>query len=157
MASESGPIHVVVGVDGSRQAMDATAYGALLAQTFGARLSLLHAAVPVPSRSSFDRAPKVALRAETAAALDGEHFLREAQAMVDPDVTCVTEVHFGDPATVICRRAEELGADLVIVGNRGLGMLDRLLLGSVSSGVTQRAPCSVLVVRDGPRREEGSS
>ena len=154
MANESGPIHIVVGIDGSRQAMDATAYGALLAKTFGARLTLIHAAVPAPSRSSFDRAPKAALRAEAAATLDGDHFLREAQAMVDPGVTCVTELHFGDPATVICRRAEELGADLVIAGSRGLGMLDRLLLGSVSSAVTQRAPCSVLVVREGPRREE---
>jgi nucleotide-binding universal stress UspA family protein len=135
--------------------MGATAYGARLARAFGARLTLLHAAVPAPSRSSFDRAPKVALRAEAAATLDGEHFLSEAKAVVSPEVTCVTELHFGDPATVICQRAEELGADLVIVGNRGLGMLDRFLLGSVSSAVTQRAPCSVLVVRDTPRREEG--
>jgi nucleotide-binding universal stress UspA family protein len=152
MASAPKPTHIVVGVDGSRQALAAAEYGAVLAAAFGARLTLLHAAVPALSRSSFDRAPPVALRAEAAAALDGEHFLREAQAGAGPGVTCATELHFGDPATVICRRAEELGADLVVLGSRGLGMLDRLLLGSVSSAVTQRASCSVLVVRERPQQ-----
>ena len=67
--------------------------------------------------------------------------------MVDPDVTCVTELHFGDPATVICRRAEELGADLVIVGNRGLGMLDRFLLGSVAQTMLRESAVPVLLAR----------
>jgi nucleotide-binding universal stress UspA family protein len=69
-------------------------------------------------------------------------------------VVSATELHFGDPAAVICRRAEELGADLLVLGSRGLGMLDRLLLGSVNSAVVQRAPCSVLVVRERPQQAD---
>ncbi len=38
-------------------------------------------------------------------------------------------------------------ADLLVIGTRGLGGFKKMLLGSVSSGVVQRVPCSVLVVR----------
>jgi nucleotide-binding universal stress UspA family protein len=51
----------------------------------------------------------------------------------------------GDPGDVVVEAAK--GADLVIVGSRGLNPLQRLLLGSVSSKVVHRAECDVLVVR----------
>ena len=47
--------------------------------------------------------------------------------------------------------AEELGADLVVLGSRGLGGIRRALMGSVSDSVVRNAHCSVLVVR---REEE---
>lgn len=43
--------------------------------------------------------------------------------------------------------AKDEESDLIVIGTRGLGGFDRLLLGSVSSGVVTHAPCSVLVVR----------
>jgi nucleotide-binding universal stress UspA family protein len=51
----------------------------------------------------------------------------------------------GDPGDVIVDTAK--GADLVVVGSRGLNPLQRLLLGSVSSKVVHRAESDVLVVR----------
>ena len=51
----------------------------------------------------------------------------------------------GDPGDVIVESAK--GADLVVVGSRGLNPFQRLLLGSVSSKVVHRAECDVLVVR----------
>ncbi len=53
----------------------------------------------------------------------------------------------GDPATVIAERADKIGADLIIVGSRGRGRIGSTLLGSVSAGIVDRAPCSVLVAR----------
>ena len=50
-----------------------------------------------------------------------------------------------DPGSAIVEAAE--GADLIIVGSRGLNPMQRLLLGSVSSKVVHRAGCDVLVVR----------
>jgi nucleotide-binding universal stress UspA family protein len=50
----------------------------------------------------------------------------------------------GDPGAVILETAKD--ADLVVVGKRGLNPLQRLVLGSVSSKVIQRAECDVLVV-----------
>ena len=52
---------------------------------------------------------------------------------------------YGDPGSAIVHAAK--GADLVVVGSRGLSRIERLLLGSVSTKVVQRAPCDVLVVR----------
>ena len=43
--------------------------------------------------------------------------------------------------------AKDEGADLIVLGTRGLGGFKKLLIGSVSSGVVSHAPCSVLVVR----------
>jgi nucleotide-binding universal stress UspA family protein len=53
----------------------------------------------------------------------------------------------GDPADQILTAAENLDADLIILGSRGLNAVQRFLLGSVSTKVTTHAPCAVLVVR----------
>ncbi|WP_017299129.1 universal stress protein [Nodosilinea nodulosa] len=53
----------------------------------------------------------------------------------------------GNPATAICKVANEWGADLILVGNRGRSGLSQLVLGSVSNEVMHRASCSVLVLK----------
>lgn len=52
---------------------------------------------------------------------------------------------YGDPGDAIVAAAEDAG--LIVVGSRGHNRLERLLVGSVSTKVVQRAPCDVLVVR----------
>jgi nucleotide-binding universal stress UspA family protein len=58
-----------------------------------------------------------------------------------------TEVISGSPKQVILEEAEAFGADLIVVGSHGHGMLDRFLLGSVSQAVALHARCSVEIVR----------
>lgn len=58
-----------------------------------------------------------------------------------------TRVEPGDYAETILAVAEEIGADMIVVGSRGLGRLKGMLVGSVSQKIIQQAPCSVLVVR----------
>ena len=53
----------------------------------------------------------------------------------------------GHPADVIVQEAEESGADLIVIGTRGLNAAKRLVLGSVSTTIVHHAPCDVLVVR----------
>lgn len=55
------------------------------------------------------------------------------------------EVRTGTPKQAILEAAEEHGADLIVVGARGLGGFEALVLGSVSRAVSKAAPCSVLV------------
>lgn len=57
------------------------------------------------------------------------------------------EIVSGEPAVEIIRLAHIHHADLIVIGNRGLTGLKRILEGSVSSQVVADAPCSVLVVK----------
>ena len=58
-----------------------------------------------------------------------------------------SDVLFGSPESRIVETAEQMQADLIIVGSHGYNRWERLLLGSVSDSVVHHAPCSVLVVR----------
>jgi nucleotide-binding universal stress UspA family protein len=51
----------------------------------------------------------------------------------------------GDPADILIAKADELGADLIVVGNRGMKGVRRVL-GSVPNSVAHGANCSVLIV-----------
>ena len=57
------------------------------------------------------------------------------------------EVIQGSPAQTIVEEAERWGADLIVMGSRGLGAWSRLLLGSVSNSVVHHAKCSVEIIR----------
>lgn len=57
------------------------------------------------------------------------------------------EVRLGDPGQIACDRAEELAAELIVVGSHGRTGLTRMLLGSVAERVVRLAHCQVLVVK----------
>jgi nucleotide-binding universal stress UspA family protein len=69
------------------------------------------------------------------------------------NVTVTSNILFGSPESRVVETAEELRADLILVGSHGYSRWERLLLGSVSSSVVHHAPCSVLVVRVPPAPE----
>lgn len=56
-------------------------------------------------------------------------------------------IQYEDPKSLLCEEAERWGADCIFVGAKGMGRLERMLIGSVSSSVAARAHCSVEVVR----------
>jgi len=58
-----------------------------------------------------------------------------------------SDVLFGSPDSRIVETAEELAADMIVIGSHGYKRWERLLLGSVSDSVVHHAHCSVLVVR----------
>jgi nucleotide-binding universal stress UspA family protein len=57
------------------------------------------------------------------------------------------EIVMGDPAEEIIRLASIYGAELIVLGSRGLTGVNRILKGSVSSQVVSEAPCTVMVVK----------
>ena len=144
---------IVVGVDGSPQSMAAVDWAALTADRHGARLTVLSAYVTPPSTRTATMGVSVEdLRADADDAveravtrLDGAH---PGGHLVDEQV-----VH-GDPAHVLAQRSTS--ADLVVVGRRGLGALDRAVLGSVSGTLAAAAPGPVAVVPAGAPAGEPS-
>lgn len=68
-------------------------------------------------------------------------------AIPDKTVKISSEIIQGSPRQVIVDEAEAWNADLIVMGSRGLGAFNRLLLGSVSSAVVHHARCAVEIVR----------
>ena len=64
-----------------------------------------------------------------------------------PDVTVQSAVLRGRPATAIIDRARDMRAHLIVVGSRGQGTIESMLLGSVSAEVIDHAPVPVLIAR----------
>ncbi|MBX9694205.1 MAG: universal stress protein [Cyanobacteria bacterium] len=91
-----------------------------------------------------------------------EHSL-QLQGVVDmlsrqqPHVVVQHKVRFGLPVEMILDTAYSWKPDLVVIGAKGRGQLDRLLLGSVSHSVLERLDCPVLIKRPGRQPKKQSS
>ena len=142
---------IVVGTDGSQTAATALRAAIELAQQCGAHLHIVSAYEPVAderARSEHLDVPQdvqwaVGPRADVLALLD-EARGQAARAGVSQAETSARQ---GDAADAILDVAEEQGADLIVVGNKGMTGAKRFLLGSVPNKVSHHAPCSVLIVR----------
>ena len=141
---------IVVGTDGSDTAAEAVRQAVELAKLSGAQLNIVSAYEPVPKR----RVEKEALDApadvqyEIGPREDVNLVLEAAAAAVRKEGVEVT-IHpvEADPADAILNTAEEVNADLIVVGNKGMTGARRYLLGSVPNNVSHHAPCSVMIVR----------
>ena len=141
---------IVVGTDGSDTAQTAVAHATELARAHGAALEIVSAYEPVPSdrlreekaQVPGDVAHGVGPRGDVNANLENAGAkAREAGIQVN------VHPREGDPADAILDVAEETGADLVVVGNKGMTGARRFLLGSVPNKVSHHAPCGVYIVR----------
>ena len=68
-------------------------------------------------------------------------------AAADLDVPVETVVTPGDPDDKIMEVAESVGADLIVIGNKGMTGAKRFLLGSVPNQISHHATCNVLIVK----------
>jgi len=84
---------------------------------------------------------------ETAAKVVEEAINSISSSLDAASVTIEGDVLFGSPDSRIVETAEDMGADLIIIGSHGYKRWERLLLGSVSNSVVHHAHCSVMVVR----------
>jgi nucleotide-binding universal stress UspA family protein len=132
---------IVLGTDGSDTAIQALRHAVDVAGAVGARLDLVSA---YPARRGASQDPQQApspREAVEASLTDAASFAR------DGGVDAKTHAREGDPAEAILAVAEEQGADLVIVGNRGMTGAKRFLLSSVPNKISHHAPCSVMIIR----------
>jgi nucleotide-binding universal stress UspA family protein len=141
---------IVVGTDGSETAGEAVREAIELARAVGGSIELVSAFEPVPNQRLREESRQVPgdLQWMVNPRADVEATLRDAAERVkDAGVSVNTYAREGDPADAILDVAEERGADLIVVGNKGMTGAKRFLLGSVPNKVSHHAPCSVLIIR----------
>ncbi|HEY8640940.1 MAG TPA: universal stress protein [Solirubrobacterales bacterium] len=142
---------IVVGTDGSETAAEAVRQATELAKLSGAQLDIVSAFEPIPQqrvKSEAREAPgdvqyEISPREDVNLILDGAS--GEAKKAGIEEVQA--HAREGEPADAILDVAEEINADLIVVGNKGMTGARRFLLGSVPNKVSHHAPCSVIIVR----------
>jgi nucleotide-binding universal stress UspA family protein len=133
---------VVVGIDGSEQAEQALRRAVEEARLRGAELAVVNV-VPIP----FDLTDPVLTTQPSEDELRalGRAVIDEALGNVGvEDLEVERIVMIGHAAHGLCNAAR--GAELLVVGSRGLGGFRGLLVGSVTHQVVGHAPCPILVV-----------
>lgn len=144
---------IVVGTDGSERAMRAVEKAADIAGRFDATLHIVRAykgveetmATAMASGSVVAATPELDDAAKEEASAIGAGLEALAAGARDRGVTVVTHAVAGGAATVILETAAAVGADLIVVGNRGMTGAKRIL-GSVPNTLSHHAGCSVLIV-----------
>jgi nucleotide-binding universal stress UspA family protein len=131
---------VVVGADDSSTAREAVMIAADVAQSGGAVLHIVTAYDPKSVRA--DDLPE---ELRFSAMHPAEALLRRLSVLVkERGLEPVVHAAEGDPVDAIVAVAESVEADLIVVGNRGMKGVRRVL-GSVPNSVAHKAPCSVLI------------
>jgi nucleotide-binding universal stress UspA family protein len=133
---------IAVGTDGTATANEAVKQAAGFARQFGAKLFLLSVIDESAGGSAGD---DVELQWASNPAARVRSILERLEEDLNLEgIETETRAAPGDPGKVLVQLAEECGADLLVIGNKGM---QRRVLGSVPNTVTHRANCSVLVVK----------
>jgi nucleotide-binding universal stress UspA family protein len=149
---DTRPMTILLGVDGSPCSEEAVSLVRRLSWPRDTRLHLLSAIAP-PRHPFVEAGPISIHAAREEARIQQEIVSRYERLARDAGWTTESSVPDGDPRTELVSTATRLDADLIAVGSHGRTGLSRLVLGSVASHLVSHAPCSVLVVKRGARRE----
>ena len=146
--SSGVPTKIVVGTDGSPTAERAVSKAKALAIAVGAELVIVTAynnrapsgvaAAGIAIDSSWVAAAQSG--AEAVAKEAGERAKAEGVAKVSYDAVA------GDPSEVLLQVTVDQGADLLVVGSKGMHSTARFLLGPIANKVSRRVPCDLLIV-----------
>ena len=147
-------MRILLAVDGSRSADQARDLVAALPWHGGGHVRIVSVAPTISEL--LDVPPAIAVPPE-GDAFDAEVVRSHRDALVAAELeirSAHSDIHVepvlvrGRAASVIVEQAREMAADVIVLGHRGQGRWDSMLLGSVAAEVVDRAPCPVLVARD---------
>ena len=138
---------IILATDFSETSEEAGFHAMLLAQTYKAKLIALHVFEPSPLGIPYHK-----LRKDSQIDEDPEKTRQRGKTMLKEladsfHVKADTIFAEGDPGHEIVRVAEELNADLIVLGTHGYTGWKRFALGSVAELVVRHAPCAVLTIR----------
>ncbi len=136
---------VLIPVDGSDSSKNAAKYGAHLVNARSPKIYLLNVWEPVTMTIGGEMAEKVRKSSDAKSMA----LLEEYKKLLEP---CGLEIELisrsGRPDYVVLNVQEELDCDLIVIGSRGLSVLENVIMGSVVTRVLEGATCPVLVTRN---------
>jgi nucleotide-binding universal stress UspA family protein len=148
LQSAQWPGRVVAPVDFSEASDLGLAYARELAGGAGARVDLLHVIEPVTVPDPYVTGTAgFAFDVEAARGSVRNALEERSDSIFGPDVPYEIHIDVGRPAARIADFAAEVGADLIVMASHGRSGIDRVLLGSVASGVIRRASPPVMIVK----------
>jgi nucleotide-binding universal stress UspA family protein len=137
---------ILAATDFSDTGDGSVAWAADLARTHHARLILFHALLPVSPTPAPEFVPLPARLYDDIRSAATERLDRAAAAERATGLDVEAVLAIGSSAATVVEEAKKVGADLVVVGTRGLTGWKRLLLGSTAAGILRHAHCPVLTI-----------
>jgi nucleotide-binding universal stress UspA family protein len=136
--------NIIVGTDGSGTASRAVLHAIDLAALSGARLHIATAGsdsfIHLAAGGAMIERPTTLSEELSAVVNEAASFAQER------GVDCETHTIVGDAVDAICKLAEKLNADLIVVGNRGMKGVQRYFWDTIPDAISHKAPCNVLIV-----------
>jgi nucleotide-binding universal stress UspA family protein len=141
------PKTIAVGVDGSQTSVKAAQIAAAMARSWKAKLLIISVVRTPEGWWGIGGAPP-SPEALSAALVEGqEQVLREVEGAVSLDgIDYETIQELGDPSSKIINVIEERTVDLLVIGRRGAGLAERIMLGSVADQLCHGSPVPVMVI-----------
>lgn len=134
---------ILVAYDGSSQSQKAFDYALDLSVKYSAPLAVLSVARPTEPPVNVE----IQAVLEHATEYFRSHFEKMKTRAAAVGISASFEVRVGHPAEQVVHMADEIKADVIVMGHRGEGLLQKWLLGSVAKRVLSYAHCTVIVVR----------
>lgn len=137
---------ILVPVDFSECSREAVDHAIDIARIFGSEIHLVHSYQINPG-GLMPYGPTLPVDVyDGLRAAAGEELAKVRDRIVDADVPCQVHLSQDVPSSAVVGAAKELGADLIVMGTRGLSGFRHVLLGSVAERTVRFAPCPVLTV-----------
>lgn len=131
-------------IDGSDEARAAVGVAADLAKKMGASLTLITVVRPPEGWWGLEGSPPSPDAMAQAIASAREELLEPIQESLDFETDTILEV--GEPGAAIINVCHENDFDMLFVGRRGAGVVERVMMGSVADRLAHHAPCPVVIV-----------
>lgn len=137
---------ILVPTDFSKNAHKAVEYATVIARSSNGTIELLHVYTEPVTR--YNIAYPLIFEATAAAVKEARAQLEELRREISEanGVRCEVQVKIGGPANVIINEALAGGADFIVIGASGASSLDKVLFGSNTTSVIEKAPCPVISV-----------
>ncbi len=141
------PETIVVGVDGSETGHRAALFAVDIARHWEARLLLVTAVRTPEGWWGIGGAPPSPEALSTALLEGQKEILDQTVASLNLDgISYEAREELGDPTSAIIRVITEAGADVLVIGRRGAGLVERMMMGSVADRLAHQSPCPVIII-----------